>query len=1050
MDHTSSDAGIIPRSIHRVFTTLRSKYGDAAAGEQFTVRISYLEVYNEQLMDLLSKGEDDLLEELGSTTSTGAGKRTYDAAAARAKAHRSTLRIVDDGSNRGVVVQGLEDVLVKDEADVFKQVQDGLSKRKVAETKCNDFSSRSHAIFTMTIHTKDTAADGEEEVRVGKLHLVDLAGSESIGRSGARDSRAREAGNINRSLLVLGRVISALVEKRSYVPYRDSKLTRLLQDSLGGSTKTCLIATISPSSASLEETMSTLDYAARAKCIENRPEVNRKMTRHAVIRHQSSEIEALQRQIAAARAKDGVWMSPEDHAAMEDKVASLENQLEELLELKEAHETAMEEVQSQLIGVQDELSGTQLRLESTEASLAQAQDELATTTEKLEMSEAQRADQAACLAAASQAEASLMSQATGLQHSLTSAAKDLDTMHSHAKHAHEVATHNAAVAMQLESHARATASDAQGAGQAASDELTAQLETATVSAAAAAHAHTEATADVTERVQALAQCGVDAVQQLQAALQGACSAVSTNADAARSQLQQVAHRLSEAAQVQAQALAAAMDTLKSAQAEQAAAAAQWSQTTAAAMQAVTQHTAALREQQAAAMQGATTAVHAGFDESAHALTSQQVCLKAFQKAQTTRIADAESCLMAAVANAMAEFKSSAVDALQSGVQSMLQSSQASMAKISAAKDASNTALQQVDAQLTQWADRHDAQISEVAPAAEAAAQAMQAGLVDMTQAASAAVLAAGEAATSAVATAGDDLASETTRHAEHTRAITIAREAADDAAARACTQVLQQSAETCAAAAAADQAVQASAAAGTEQVQSAAAGAKAAATAAHELLANFVHAQGETVGTLHEVDASAVPAVQVWKVPARLTATSPTERVVSRWREHAEAAGELSSFQPLTQIREDLVSVLSHATTSPMSVKSMARSASMASPAPLIATTPAPARVPAVPSSAERSPACAPPVPKSGARGKPSHTPARSVSRSSAGSASSSASGFKRRRSADTDAENSSVTRGPPTGVRGARGKSTGLPMPSRRRVRAHSGSSTLSDVNRR
>lgn len=107
-------------------------------------------------------------------------------------------------------------------------------------------------------------------VKVGKLNLVDLAGSENIGRSGAIDKRAREAGNINQSLLTLGRVINCLVDHTSHVPYRESKLTRLLQDSLGGRTKTSIIATISPAFINLEETLSTLDYAHRAKNIMNR------------------------------------------------------------------------------------------------------------------------------------------------------------------------------------------------------------------------------------------------------------------------------------------------------------------------------------------------------------------------------------------------------------------------------------------------------------------------------------------------------------------------------------------------------------------------------------------------------------------------------------------------------------------------------------------------------------------------------------------------------------------------------------------------------------
>ncbi len=111
-------------------------------------------------------------------------------------------------------------------------------------------------------------------IKTGLLHLVDLAGSECVGRSGAQGERKKEAGQINQSLLTLGRVITALVEHQPHVPYRESKLTRLLQESLGGKTKTCIIATVSPGSSNIEETLSTLDYACRAKNIKNTPEIN--------------------------------------------------------------------------------------------------------------------------------------------------------------------------------------------------------------------------------------------------------------------------------------------------------------------------------------------------------------------------------------------------------------------------------------------------------------------------------------------------------------------------------------------------------------------------------------------------------------------------------------------------------------------------------------------------------------------------------------------------------------------------------------------------------
>jgi kinesin family protein 11 len=120
--------------------------------------------------------------------------------------------------------------------------------------------------------------DGEELLKTGKLNLVDLAGGENIGHLGAVDKRIHEAGNINQSFLTLGHVITSLVERAPHVPYRESKLTHLLKDSLGGRTKTSIIATSPPAACNVEETLSTLDYNFRAKNIMNRPENNQKLT----------------------------------------------------------------------------------------------------------------------------------------------------------------------------------------------------------------------------------------------------------------------------------------------------------------------------------------------------------------------------------------------------------------------------------------------------------------------------------------------------------------------------------------------------------------------------------------------------------------------------------------------------------------------------------------------------------------------------------------------------------------------------------------------------
>lgn len=300
----SPEAGLIPRVLYRLFDRLENKECD--------VKISYLELYNEELRDLNS-------------SSSGSG---------------DPPKIFDDSSKKGgVVVNNIEESHVLNAQQGLKVLHRGAAKRQVAATQCNQQSSRSHTVFTITVSvtsqgtgsSSGPASTSEETVKVGKLCLVDLAGSENVGRSGAgrADGRAREAGLINQSLLTLGRVINALVEKSTHIPYRESKLTRILQDSLGGRTQTCIIATVSPSFAAFEETQSTLDYALRAKSITNRPESNARLTRHALLNSYSAEIERLRLDLTATREKSGIYLSPESweevQSAQERKRVELES-----------------------------------------------------------------------------------------------------------------------------------------------------------------------------------------------------------------------------------------------------------------------------------------------------------------------------------------------------------------------------------------------------------------------------------------------------------------------------------------------------------------------------------------------------------------------------------------------------------------------------------------------------------------------------------------------------------------------------------------------------
>jgi kinesin family protein 11 len=192
----SPEAGIIPRTLHRLFHMLEDS--------DFTLRVSFLELYNEELRDLNASEGANTGDDTPSSSNSG-----------------QQMKIFDDASRKGgVVVQGLEETYIKDAAAGIKILTRGSQRRQQASTKCNDHSSRSHSIFSITVTLKEVSSKGEDLVKVGKLNLVDLAGSENVGRSGAVMVRAREAGMINQSLLTLGRVINALVEKSSHVPYR--------------------------------------------------------------------------------------------------------------------------------------------------------------------------------------------------------------------------------------------------------------------------------------------------------------------------------------------------------------------------------------------------------------------------------------------------------------------------------------------------------------------------------------------------------------------------------------------------------------------------------------------------------------------------------------------------------------------------------------------------------------------------------------------------------------------------------------------------------------
>lgn len=298
-----ADAGVIPRAVQQIVDTLEAQKAE------YSMKVTFLELYNEEITDLLAP--EDFTRSLED------------------RQQRKPLALMEDGKG-GVLVRGLEEEIVYSANEIYNLLERGSAKRRTAETLLNKQSSRSHSIFSITIHIKEGTPEGEELMKCGKLNLVDLAGSENISRSGARDGRAREAGEINKSLLTLGRVITALVEHLGHIPYRDSKLTRLLRDSLGGKTKTCIIATVSPSVHCLEETLSTLDYAHRAKNIKNKPEVNQKMMKSALIKDLYSEMEKLKAEVNAAREKNGVYLPRERYLQEEAEKKAMSERIDQM------------------------------------------------------------------------------------------------------------------------------------------------------------------------------------------------------------------------------------------------------------------------------------------------------------------------------------------------------------------------------------------------------------------------------------------------------------------------------------------------------------------------------------------------------------------------------------------------------------------------------------------------------------------------------------------------------------------------------------------------
>lgn len=294
MHGDAENIGIIPLAIADVFDTISCQQH-----REFLVRVSYMEIYNEVVRDLLVP-------------------------------QGPSLKIHED-LERGVFVGDLKEEVVLSPEDVLAYMAAGEEHRHVGATNMNERSSRSHTIFRMVIESRGrstSADDTDSAVRVSTLNLVDLAGSERSSATGAEGLRLKEGAHINKSLLTLGSVIAKLSEgQHSHIPYRDSKLTRILQPALGGNSLTAMIATITPAAMHCEESHSTLKFASRAKKITNSAHVNEVLDDAALLRRYRKEISMLRDQLENQQRRTSEGSEPGDDQ---------QRQMELLAELNEA------------------------------------------------------------------------------------------------------------------------------------------------------------------------------------------------------------------------------------------------------------------------------------------------------------------------------------------------------------------------------------------------------------------------------------------------------------------------------------------------------------------------------------------------------------------------------------------------------------------------------------------------------------------------------------------------------------------------------------------
>lgn len=309
----SSAKGIIPRTVDALFAGVM----EADESVEFCFKVTYVEIYCEKVRDLLDK-------------------------------HRvKTNLMIREDKMKGIYIAGVTEEYVTSEDELLGIMAGGALNRAVAATGMNEGSSRSHSVFSITVTQRDIT---NGTTKVGKLVLVDLAGSETVRKTNASGQQLEEAKTINKSLSALGLVIYALTdEKATHIPYRDSKLTRILQDSLGGNSKTALIVNCSPSSFNASETVSTLRFGTRAKNITNKVVKNESRSvaeleellqkAEKAIDFQQSHIAALAAQLQAYQA--GMGGTQNEMPGRTDADTSLIDQLQSTIESLQVGDSMM-------------------------------------------------------------------------------------------------------------------------------------------------------------------------------------------------------------------------------------------------------------------------------------------------------------------------------------------------------------------------------------------------------------------------------------------------------------------------------------------------------------------------------------------------------------------------------------------------------------------------------------------------------------------------------------------------------------------------------------